>query len=260
MIGISVKMHNASTVSQTSSNIGLSIEYNVDSSGNMPQNYGILLNTPTFGSTGTIGTHYGIFINSQGPTGVTTPYGLYINGQGSSGIPIYIAAQTSPWSIYSAGQGKFFIGDTTASTATSSGSLVTGGGIGAGGSIFAGKAIVSNVVTTYNHTSGSTVTIDCSTGNSFLINLNNGNATTPTFTFGTPSSPYIGQTINIVFKQPATNPVLQANMTWPANTVMIWAGGGKATAISQTASSYSMISMVYVTGNFWLVTNAKDFA
>lgn len=117
-----------------------------------------------------------------------------------------------------------------------------------------GIAVFSNRVvsggTSYSPATGTTVTLDCTLGNTFIINLPTAGTAV---TFGTPSSPATYQTINVIINQGTT----PTTITWPANTVMKWASGTKN--VSATASAISVISMVY-NGSYWLVTSAKDFA
>ena len=256
---------------------GLNVALTTTSTGGVSVGYGITVQSPAKSSTGAFTFNYGMLIYDQAPTGtVTSGYGIYIN-----------AMSGTNYAIYTAGAGLVKISDTTVSSSTGTGSVVLSGGIGIAGALFGntgsfggilsvtnstastlysngalvvtgGAGIGGNVnsnggvqaatyviaggVTTLTPTTGSTVTINCALGNLFIVNLPTGGTAV---TIGTPSNPAQGQSINILFTQGTT----PTTLTWPANTVIIWVGGNKT--ITATASSKTMVSMVYTGGIWW---------
>jgi hypothetical protein len=120
------------------------------------------------------------------------------------------------------------------------------------GGVRASASIVSTTITTITlASSGATATIDCSLGNTFIINLPTSGTTA---TIATPINPVGGQTITVIIVQGSS---AVTTVSWPANTVIKWASGTKN--ISSTVNGISMISMVY-NGSYWLAASAKDFA
>ena len=123
---------------------------------------------------------------------------------------------------------------------------ITGASIWASARMFAGG-------TSYSPATGTTVTIDCSVGNTFIINL----PTSGTgVIFGTPSNPANYQVVNVIFIQGSTT---ASTITWPNSSVMKWASNSTKNIDTTTAGAISMLSMIY-TGSYWLVTSAKDFS
>jgi hypothetical protein len=103
------------------------------------------------------------------------------------------------------------------------------------------KALIASGVTTLTPTTGSTVTINCSLGNLFLVTLPTAGTAV---TIATPSNPSAGQSINIVFTQGTSN----TTVTWPASTVIKWVNGVKT--ISTGSGVITLVSMVYI-GSIW---------
>jgi hypothetical protein len=120
------------------------------------------------------------------------------------------------------------------------------------GGVRASASIVSTTITTITlASSGATATIDCSLGNTFIINLPTSGTTA---TIATPINPVSGQTITVIIVQGSST---VTTVSWPASTVIKWASG--TTNTSSTLNGISMISMVY-NGSYWLAASAKDFA
>jgi hypothetical protein len=71
-------------------------------------------------------------------------------------------------------------------------------------------------------------------------------------TFGTPSNPSNGQSVNVVFTQGAS---AGTTVTMPANTVIKWVSGNKT--ISAGVSTITMVSMTY-TGSIWYASMGNN--
>jgi hypothetical protein len=99
---------------------------------------------------GSLSTWYAfeVYVSKAGGT-VSNAYGLYVND--------LTGFATTNYAIYGAGAGQVYIGDTTASTSVSTGSIVTKGGIGIAGKMNINAGI--NITPVPNPASGSVATI-----------------------------------------------------------------------------------------------------
>jgi len=103
--------------------------------------------TTTIGSIVNLNTS-GVSISAAAAATVTNMCALHINGP-----PIVSTNMTftNNYSLY-IDTGKVFIGDTTASTSTSTGATIISGGLGVGGAIYAGSLNTAGVATITNST------------------------------------------------------------------------------------------------------------
>ena len=116
------------------------------------------------------------------------------------------------------------------------------------GSFTAAKALIASGTTPLSPATGSTVTVDCSLGNLWLITLpTNGTA----ITMATPTNPSQGQTISIIFAQGTTDTAI----TWPSSSVIKWVNGNKT--ISTGSGAITLVSMVY-TGSVWVASLGQN--
>ena len=129
--------------------------------------------------------------------------------------------------------------------------LLTVAALSSSGAISATTRIYASGIGSYTPSTGTTVTIDCSLGNLFIITLP---ASGTAVTFGTPSNPQNGQSINVIFIQGATT---GTTVTMPANTVIKFAGASKT--IPTTTSTIHLMSMVYSSAGYWMASLATNF-
>lgn len=136
LTGIKTSLTSGNT---TANAYGIKNEAINSSTGTVTSQYGIYTTTENT-STGTIGTRYGVYIDRSNSGTITTGYGLYVASDGTvtNNYAIYVASQTSGYALYGAGTGKLYIGDTTASTSTTTGSGIFYGGLGVAGNLFIG--------------------------------------------------------------------------------------------------------------------------
>ena len=193
----------------------------------------------TGAGTGLTGTAASLSIGGNAATATTATTATNVNAANNTTNANY-------YPIFATSQGaSVALGTDSELTFNPSTNLLTVGG----SATFGGRVITGG--TSYSPTSGSTVAIDCSIANNFIVNLP---STGTSITFGTPANPTAYQTVNVIFIQGSP----ASTIGWPATTVMKWASGSQNIDVVN-ASMISMLSMVY-TGSYWLVTSAKDFS